>query len=566
MATCYSCDRSLNKIEYKLDGESVCKRCYFQNTTECFECGNVVNNNNNITMLGNKNTPYCATCAEDYFACVKCESVKNKEESINVNDDFLCQECFDEYYINCVSCNLIYSKNNSIHVDTGNVTEGDYCQGCYSRNLFQCFNCQGHFNLNESYTDPDNNHRCNNCFSDYVSICVNCNGVYWADDNEIMYTENGTFCVDCGAPFKFEESSSFQINNSKRFVGFELEYLIPTQRDPSRIKILSKYGKVQDDGSISPTGKIGGYGEEFASNVFSGDLLLETIDKVCESLSNSGAKINKTCGLHVHLDMRRETEIAQENIFYAWQAFEKIFFAVTSISRRGNHFCRSIDNSRTYEIAKGMGRYNTLNVTAYDKHQTFEIRLHQSTLEPTNIKNWVMFLIRFFDTYSKIKMTRERIIELTKMSDRELLLMLFSQIKMPFGLKKYIMKRIERFNKDSKNQLLPRSYFVIDEEKEDEKIRQIILENKVTYTNLNEKNYNALSEYYLEKYNVSALQEVLRNCQCANCDKIISEGARFLSAEKGVFLYDGKLQELISHTVSEAKLKMYESKTENKGS
>jgi hypothetical protein len=51
-----------------------------------------------------------------------------------------------------------------------------------------------------------------------------------------------------------------------------------------------------------------------------------------------------------------------------------------------------------------MDRHCKLNLISFDQHGTVEFRHHHGTVDPTAIKNWVMFCIQFFEyTMKKTK-------------------------------------------------------------------------------------------------------------------------------------------------------------------
>ena len=103
-------------------------------------------------------------------------------------------------------------------------------------------------------------------------------------------------------------------------------------------------------------------------------------------LSDLGAKVNKSCGLHVHLDCRKYTEpevIEQAKKFgYTLDVLERL----VPKSRRDNNYCK-------LEVGTPSGdRYKAINLASYRERQTIEVRLHSGTTDFNKIINWARLM------------------------------------------------------------------------------------------------------------------------------------------------------------------------------
>jgi hypothetical protein len=119
----------------------------------------------------------------------------------------------------------------------------------------------------------------------------------------------------------------------------------------------------------------------------------EIVDRIAKTLHNVGAKVNKTCGLHVHLDMRnRSREKAFSNLVNS----QSMLYAMQPKARRDSRFCRKTKSpvfAQAMREATGENvRYMGINPHAWERHQTIEIRIHSGTTNATKIKNWVKIL------------------------------------------------------------------------------------------------------------------------------------------------------------------------------
>jgi len=104
--------------------------------------------------------------------------------------------------------------------------------------------------------------------------------------------------------------------------------------------------------------------------------------------------VDRDCGLHVHFDAKRYNEKRLRYMVNNWVKNENNFLSIIAPSRRNNGFCRTfaphLDDSLNYMQCEGE-RYHHLNLNAYRKHKTIEIRSHQGTLNFAKIVYWTAF-------------------------------------------------------------------------------------------------------------------------------------------------------------------------------
>jgi hypothetical protein len=109
------------------------------------------------------------------------------------------------------------------------------------------------------------------------------------------------------------------------------------------------------------------------------------------ALATAGARVNRSCGLHVHIDCRRRDPVVVYRRLYAALRW---LYAITSPSRRTNSYCRRNQDSR---LDAQHGRYYAINGQAFSRYQTIEVRLHQGTTDATKIRMWVRLLLAIAD-------------------------------------------------------------------------------------------------------------------------------------------------------------------------
>ena len=236
-------------------------------------------------------------------------------------------------------------------------------------------------------------------------------------------TPQGRFSVNLGAPHKFQyalqagchvtpgEILSFKRAKGKppittakaptthdNYVGIEIEFVCKLNAQSLGLKLmvsdLSQWCNLKTDGSVRDESGTGYFPHELALCIPE-NKMEEVIDGVCKVLNEAGARVNKTCGFHVHLDMRqRNRDVCFSNLVSS----QSIMYAMQPAPRRDSRFCKKTV-SKTFTTAvrepggDGNTRYVGINPHSFEKYNTIEIRIHTGTTNANKIKNWVNLLV-----------------------------------------------------------------------------------------------------------------------------------------------------------------------------
>lgn len=411
---------------------------------ECCECCEQVDVDAvTDTVDGNA----CESCLESSFIqCESCNVYENSDNATHTVDGAMCESCRDDYYY-CEGCDEYHHADNIYY---SNIQDAAYCDDCKHENLHFCSCCDEEIDEDYSYSNYDGTF-CESCYSERYGFCEGCQ-----DDVNRDYL---TYCDECGCDYcedcyndehnncstgnwsggerGFLPSKTFLVNTSKRKIGFEIEFFI-SDGESGNADLVRQYGYIKSDSSLRDGD---GVAREFASRPMQGDTALIAIEDVCKEISSAGGNVNRSCGLHVHLDVSNETDAEKQNIYNAWSALEQIFYGIVSDSRQDNTYCQKIAGL-DMQAARGT-RYRSLN-TETGKN-TFEVRLHQGTISARKLRAWVLLLTRFFDTFKGIELTESEIDHIQGMKDRDKLLFLLQMVKIPHTLKKYLVERARRF-------------------------------------------------------------------------------------------------------------------------
>lgn len=163
-----------------------------------------------------------------------------------------------------------------------------------------------------------------------------------------------------------------------------------------------KYYKIVSDSSIQ-----GNNTNEVVSPILKGKRGLSSLKAICDSLATIDARVNKSCGLHIHIGASSLSDEHYCRLVRNYQKLERVIDTFMPMSRRGNnsqwcHTLQGIDFStctNKEEIAGAMSynRYFKVNAMSYERHKTIEFRQHSGTTDYEKISNWILFLAKLVE-------------------------------------------------------------------------------------------------------------------------------------------------------------------------
>jgi len=178
------------------------------------------------------------------------------------------------------------------------------------------------------------------------------------------------YCRDC---FLHEQYySKFQyIGKGSTTFGVEIECLGLTRP-------ATKW-KITEDGTID-----GDDGYEYKSPIYNGgSSSFRNLKSMCDRLKNVNAKINESCGLHVHLGVK-PTELLFEKYMYV----QDWIMSTIPEDRRDNDYCSQVDGDYV-DWTYMKGDHSHAFEPSYKG--TVEVRCHEGTTEYEDIYHWIEF-------------------------------------------------------------------------------------------------------------------------------------------------------------------------------
>ena len=171
------------------------------------------------------------------------------------------------------------------------------------------------------------------------------------------------------------------------------------------------YFKFVTDSSLNVENAI-----ECVSPVLKGANGKKALKQVCQTLALADARVNRSCGLHVHIGADKLNGEQYANVFINYYFLEKLIDSFMAASRRGdnNTYCGTLQgeyalldaHDRSAVVrALHYNRYFKVNPMSYDRHKTIEFRQHQGTTNYDKIANWVSFCGKLVEWSKKHRLT-----------------------------------------------------------------------------------------------------------------------------------------------------------------
>lgn len=197
------------------------------------------------------------------------------------------------------------------------------------------------------------------------------------------------------------------------YVGIEIEMLSPKtieEMNKEFIKArLHRYVNVGTDGSVHA--EIDSFHAMELRVCVPEQLLESKLKEICKVLRDTDCYANRSCGMHVHIDMRqRDPELCYRNFFKV----QDIMINSQPKNRRDGQYCRTNTDSELALDDFGGDRYKVINTASYHKKdmRTIEIRVHEGATKFKDIINWTKFLVATASLKSDLSSPIKNIAEL----------------------------------------------------------------------------------------------------------------------------------------------------------
>ena len=340
---------------------------------------------------------------EEILKCDACQGIVLEDELTRTpgGEDY-CEDCFSESYSNCDSCNEFY-ENDDCHQYNGEY----YCADCYSESFVDCVECEEIVNRDYAmWSEREEQYYCEDC--------------YPGEGEDVDLESYGRV--------NLHKSKCFNRNKFSRAVGIELEAInedydcMDSDFYEDNWEFKNNWNVIHDGSIDSGEGK----GREFITRGgLSGDELYQSIDNITSMLKFRGWQVNRSCGMHVHIDARDLNWREIKYILAVSKLSEQIIYKMLPRSRVDGRWCKRIpidindilnikDNQdfidtwyQSFDTYPSYDKYNDsrycgTNMHSRIIHGSIEFRHHSGTLDSDKIINWIEICQKIVDAGIKL--------------------------------------------------------------------------------------------------------------------------------------------------------------------
>lgn len=426
--------------------------------------------------------------------CIGCHSTIDLSEDYSCyrNNGFLCEHCTTANGVH-FNCHICQTRS---YAGSGGVVCGPsglyhICHRCNNSSailrafgyIFTCANC--------NHRMQSGGHDCHECRPSRNNLCDRCMASHSHRDDRRSSFSNDIFLSKKTSKDTALGGEPGGIVKIDRLCGVEIEAIDGNGKESlSRYEYLERrkalYQSIPTGCGIARDGSVSGpnsTGFEVITQPASLDLLETIIKSSCEALRENGFSINKTCGLHVHLDARDFMSDGKKlaRVMRTFYAVEDLIFSLLPPSRWDNHYCQSLSKNYCFDDFKesfsvedfeqawyaigdyrfsigdddidrfkgskyNHSKYSGINFHATMYRGTIEFRHHAGSLNAFKILHWINLLQRILK-YALERYNDSEVVELFSMETGFAKLDRFCEVfKIPKRTKNYMTGRIDKWN------------------------------------------------------------------------------------------------------------------------
>jgi len=211
---------------------------------------------------------------------------------------------------------------------------------------------------------------------------------------DMVYLESGAFLKVAEKRVRLHMNKAKSPKTNDRYVGIEIEFAAKEDTETLCNRLfeagLGRYVCVKRDGSIKVDNDYQ-YAHEIAVLCKETEYK-EIVTKLCKVVNEQlRIRVDKSCGLHVHLDMRhRDPARSYANLV----CMQNILYAMVPANRKASRYSIPVKD-KAWRVSES--HYDGVSSNPYNKYRTIEIRMHCGTTQATKIINWVELLIKGAD-------------------------------------------------------------------------------------------------------------------------------------------------------------------------
>lgn len=185
--------------------------------------------------------------------------------------------------------------------------------------------------------------------------------------------------------------------------------------------VIQNAWKLVTDVSVNSMNTGTGKGLELVSPPLTMEEMDRQLKIISETFASIGAKVDKSCGVHVHHEIDDLTLENVKNLYTLYYKHNQTIDEIMPKSRRGvarNTYCKPLNENLVNQVnaatsiqqiqSVAWDRYYTINFTSYVKYGTVEFRQHSGSYDYEKIMSWIRItqaMVHTAATKKKVKPT-----------------------------------------------------------------------------------------------------------------------------------------------------------------
>ena len=384
---------------------------------KCEICGELHSLDEGKIIKGNNHVYFvCDDCSpEDYVICDDCGELVEEDRTYTTHDNrIICENCFDSngYYV-CDRCGEVVEDCHAVYIED---TNEFVCDDCAEQYYYQCMDCGRWYSMNKIYTDSSGNALCEDCYCNSYYTCMGCgefvhsDDCYWDDDMDAAYCE---YCYNTNVKNSFIKSYHSHNNwtvhyteseyddymSDKLTLGLEIEVAGDTEfakgfmeRVDNDLIYLEKDNSVEGFEIITQP-----MTRKYATEVFP-----NKISEGFKYLRDNDFKGHNAGGIHIHVANYGDTRLTVyrlKRLLYNLDSKQQSLFLKLT-QRKKDDLIQWADNQVPFDMSIEYAclqdnRYEAINLD--DRTGTLEFRMFNSNLRVERISKNIEMVYALLD-------------------------------------------------------------------------------------------------------------------------------------------------------------------------
>lgn len=164
-----------------------------RNYVECCHCGDRFDFDNGGSVIDDNYV--CDNCRDEYYSyCEHCGNYIGNDDTVEVDGDWMCRYCAEDRAMRCERCGDWHYNDNMTMVHDMHGYEIYVCDDCRDDKYVYCDEC-GEYHYYTKINEYDGRNICDDCYSNVIRECKDCGEEHHITNMEEI--DGGWVCDSC---------------------------------------------------------------------------------------------------------------------------------------------------------------------------------------------------------------------------------------------------------------------------------------------------------------------------------------------------------------------------------